>query len=71
MALTSPELRLMIKTEWAALAKLKLPALKRMVQQSYRVIDVSGMDKASAVSHLMTAKYGAKTIRETFYGPEA
>ena len=60
-----------IKSEWTALTKRKLAELKRWVQQDNRVIDVRDMDKASAVSNLMTAKHGAKKIRETFYGPEA
>ena len=57
-----------IKAEWTALTRRPLKELRRWVQQDNRVIDVSDMDKASAVSNLMTAKYGTKAIRETFFG---
>ena len=51
------------------LRKRQKSDLIQLVKQKHRVIDTNGMDKQSAINHILESEYGNKTLTELYYHP--
>jgi hypothetical protein len=55
-----------IRKDWKGHSKLSKDALKRLVHQTSKVIDSSGMNKFDMIHHIMHSKHGAKRMQAAF-----
>lgn len=55
-----------IREEWKALSKTDKTTLKQIYSRSHRVCSLTGIDKTSLVSGIMSARYGIRKIAEAF-----
>jgi hypothetical protein len=55
-----------VRRQYKELKKLPLGELRNQIKQSHRVIDVSGFDKESAISHILRSQHGHKRVNQAF-----
>lgn len=55
-----------VRRQYKELKKLPIKDLKDRIKRSSRVIDVSGFDKESAISHILRSQHGHKRVNQAF-----
>ena len=55
-----------VRRHYKELKKLPIKDLRDRIKQSSRVVDVSGFDKESAISHILRRQHGDKRVDQAF-----